>query len=271
MKKSYFGNEPSRGFAHRGGSKLWPENTCMAFEGSIALGFRYIETDVHVTRDGEIVCFHDLTLDRTTDGRGPLKEHTLSELRELNAGHSFSPDGRTFPHRGSADPRLRIPTLDEALALDPDICFNLEIKPRDPDMTRALRDFIDARGIHHRVLVASGDPVVERRFRELNDGRFATSASSRSVLLFWLGVRTGLHRFVDYPFDALQVPTTHGRLRVVDRRFVEAAHRHGIEVHVWTIDEPAEMRRLLDMGVDAVQTDRPDLLADVLGLEGRAR
>ncbi len=269
MKKRYFGNEPSAAFAHRGGAKLWPENTTMAFEGSIALGIRYIETDLHVTRDGHIVCFHDLTLDRTTDGHGALAERTLAELRELNAGHHFSPDGVSFPHRGSSDPRLRIPTLDEALALDPDVCFNLEIKPREPDMTEALRDFIDAREVHHRVLVASGDPVIERRFRALNDGRFATSASSRSVLLFWLGVRTGLHRLIRYPFDALQVPTTSGRLRVVDERFISAAHRHGIEVHVWTINEPAEMRRLLELGVDAVQSDRPDLLAEVLGIERR--
>jgi len=240
----------------------------MAFRKAIELGCSHIETDLHRSRDGAIVCFHDANLDRTTDGRGPLKERTLAELRTLDAAHRFSPDGATFPLRGRGDPELRIPTLEDAVALHPTVRFNVEIKQRTPDMCQAVHDFIVERGLTDRFLVAAADPAIERRFRRINRGRIATSASSRSVLRFWLGVRTGLHRLDRYPFDALQVPRRQGALRVVDDRFVRAAHAHGLQVHVWTIDDPGEMQRLLDLGVDGIVTDRPDLLMALLRERG---
>src|SRR5690606_27032783 len=132
---SYLGTSPIA-FAHRGGAALWPENTLAAFEGALSLGYRYIETDVHITKDGRIVCFHDETLDRTTDGRGPLAALTLDQLRELDAGYRLtSHDGRDgeHPFRGKG---LTVPTLEEALALDPDLRLNLEIKPHRAKMER---------------------------------------------------------------------------------------------------------------------------------------
>jgi glycerophosphoryl diester phosphodiesterase len=211
------------------------------------------------------VCFHDPTLKRTTDGQGPVKERTLAELRELDAGYRFSPDGgRTFPYRGQG---CRIPTLAEALALNPQLRFNLEMKQREPDMVEALLSFIEEQGVSERVLVASAQDDLTRRFRKLRDARglqLVTSPGVRGILAFWLSVRLGVHRFARFDFDALQVPVTQGPLRVVDRRFVEAAHAHGMHVHVWTIDDPDEMRRLYALGVDAIMTDHPDVLMEVL-------
>lgn len=263
---SYLGKTPIA-FAHRGGAALWPENTCVAFEGALELGYRYIETDLHITRDGHIVCFHDETLERTTDGCGPLAALTLEQLRKLDAGYRFTPDGgRTYPYRGQG---IRVPTLEEALALHPELRLNLEIKPRHAFMEEALWKEIERLDAHERVLVAAAHDACVHRFRALRpSASLPTSPGVRGVLRFWLGVRTGLHRFDRYPFQALQVPLTHWGLTVVDRAFVEAAHAHGLRVHVWTIDEPKEMERLLDLGVDGVMTDRPDLLKEVMQARG---
>jgi glycerophosphoryl diester phosphodiesterase len=248
-------------FAHRGGAALWPENTLVAFRGALELGFRYIETDLHMTRDGAIVCFHDATLTRTTDGVGRIRDLSLEELRTLDAGYRFTPDGERHPFRGQG---IGVPTLEEALALHPELRLNVEIKQREPAMEAALWAEIDRLDAHHRLLVAAEHDPLVHRFRALRpDASMPTSPGIRGVFRFWLGVRTGLHRFERYPFDALQVPVAWKGLPVVDRAFVEAAHAHGLHVHVWTIDEPDEMRRLLDLGVDGVMTDRPDRLAAV--------
>lgn len=259
----YLNGEKPIAFAHRGGAKVWPENTLFAFERAIALGYRYIETDVHLSSDGEIVIFHDQTLERTTNGTGPLRALPLESLRSLDAGFGFTPDGgATFPFRGQG---IRIPTLNEALDLGDEIFLNLEIKQWEPDMADALLQLIDDRGVHDRVLVGCANDAAGRRFRELAGGRVCTSPGYEGVLKFWLGARTGLHRLLRPTFDALQVPHHHGRLTVVDERFVDAAHHHGIAVHVWTVDDADEMRQLLDMGVDAIMTDMPETLLDVLG------
>jgi glycerophosphoryl diester phosphodiesterase len=246
-------------FAHRGGAKLWPENTLLAFRGALALGCRTIETDVHLTRDGEIVVFHDHRLDRTTDGTGFVRDHTLSELRRLDAGFRFSIDGTTFPHRGSG---IRIPTLAEAIALDPELRLNLEIKERAAGLPAALFRFIEREGIHDRVLVAAFEDALVREFRTLARGSVATSAGQREVALFFAASRVRAERFLPLGYDALQVPPRHGRLTIVDERFLSAAHARDLAVHVWTIDEPDEIRRLRALGVDGIMSDRPDLLFD---------
>ena len=261
MPRPYLDAPTPIAFAHRGGAKLWPENTLTAFQGAIDLGIRHIETDLHRTRDGVIVCFHDERLERTTDGLGPIARHTHAELERLDAGHGFQSDDGRHPFRGQG---IRIPTFDEALALHPEVRFNVEIKQADPPMERALLDFIRLRGIQDRVLVAAAKDATGHAFRAIAGDRIATSPGLRGVVRFWLGVRTGLHRFDRYDFDALQVPVSHGGLTVVDGAFIEAAHRHGLHVHVWTIDDAIEMRRLIDLGVDGIMSDRPDVLLRVL-------
>lgn len=248
-------------FAHRGGAKLWPENTLTSFQGALDAGYRWIETDIHMTADGEIVIFHDPTLSRTTEGHAPIAELTLRELKRFDAGFRFSPEGGGYPFRGR---EIRIPTLTEALALHPELRLNIEIKPTAPDVARRLWEYIDHHRIEDRVLVASGRTAVIRRFRKLARGRVATSAGRREVVQFWTAARAGVTRALPIAFDALQVPVREG-VEVVTPRFVEAAHRRGLVVHVWTVDDPHEMRRLLALGVDGLMTDRPDLLNLVMG------
>ncbi|HTV24133.1 MAG TPA: glycerophosphodiester phosphodiesterase [Polyangiaceae bacterium] len=249
-------------FAHRGGAALWPENTLEAFRGAIELGCTHIETDLRMTRDGEIVVMHDDVLDRTTSGSGRVSTHTLSQLRRLDAGYHFSPDGKSFPRRGQG---LVIPTLAEVVALSGSVRFNVEIKERGPfDLPRALLAFIERYGIADRIVVAAERHDLMRQFRRLSQGRIATSASRRECLQFWFASRLSLTAFLRLPYRALQIPVRAGNLTVVTRQFLDAAHREGLAVHVWTIDERTEMLRLLDLGVDGLMSDRPDRLRQVV-------
>lgn len=246
-------------FAHRGGAALWPENTLESFRGALSLGYRYVETDVHLTRDEEVVIFHDATLERTTDGHGPIAALTLAEVRGLDAGYRFARDG-AFPFRGRG---IGVPTLAEALALSPALRLNLEMKPRDERIARVLWARIERLGAHDRVLVASGHAPVVRAFRRLSGGRVATSAGASEILAFWLATRAGVERALRPEYDALQVPISRHGLRVVDERFVRAAHARGLHVHVWTVDSPRVAAHLVELGVDGIMTDRPDLLSPV--------
>jgi glycerophosphoryl diester phosphodiesterase len=252
-------------FAHRGGAKLWPENTMVAFQGAVDLGYQYLETDLHATRDGVLVTIHDSTLARTTDGSGSVSEHTLEELKRLDAGYHFSPDGgQSFPFRGKG---LTVPTLAEVAETFPQLRLNVEVKQKNPPVVETLVSFIEERKLHDRILVSSFQDEVIREFRRHMRDHIATSSATWEAVRFWSASRVGLTGLLRCPYDALQVPPRQGRLTVVDRRFVSAAHRRGLQVHVWTVDEPDEMRRLLGLGVDGIMSDRPDLLLEVLSLD----
>jgi glycerophosphoryl diester phosphodiesterase len=249
-------------FAHRGGAGLWPENTMEAFCGAIALGCSHLETDLRVTRDGVIVVMHDARLERTTDGSGDVSAHTLAELERLDAGYRFSPDGKTFPWRGKG---LRIPVFADLVAASPDVCFNVEIKERGPfDLPRLLVSFVERHGILDRVVVAAERHEFGRDFRRLSGGRIPTSASRRECLQFWLASRARLTSLLRFSYQALQIPVRAGNVTLVTPELLDAAHRAGLAVHVWTIDEAAEMTRLLDLGVDGLMSDYPDRLRSVV-------
>ncbi len=244
-------------FAHRGGAKLWPENTLVAFRGAIGLGLRYLETDVHATRDGVLVVHHDARVDATTSGSGSIRDMSYAELARLDAGYHYTGDGMTHPYRGKG---VSIPTLADVFALSAEVRVNVDIKPLEESVARKLWELVDTLGLHDRILVASEHHRQVQCFRRYSSERVATSASQREALRFWATSRLGVDGLLPIAFDALQVPTTYKGLRVVDRGFVRAAHRHGAQVHVWTVDETREMRELLELGVDGLMSDRPDRL-----------
>lgn len=244
--------------AHRGGAALAPESTMAAFRRAVEWwGADVLEVDVHSTRDGEVVVIHDPTVDRISDGVGPVAELTLEELRRLDAGCRFSPDGgRTFPFRGTG---VCIPTLEELLRELPRVRVNVEVK--DARAQRRVWEVVHAAGATRRVLVAAG----KRANRALLGGYPGpASASTEEVLAFWLHLRLRTARFHVPEVDAFQVPEMQGPLRVVSPCFVRAAHAHNVAVHVWTVNREEDMRRLLGWGVDGIVTDRPDLLARLL-------
>jgi len=248
-------------FAHRGGAALFPENTLTAFEGAQRLGCVYIETDVHMTADGVIVVLHDEALERTTNGRGLVRASTFAELELLDAGFHFSSDGVSFPWRGQD---IRITSFEELVTKLPQARFNVELKQAEPSIVEPFWQLVQRLALYDRVLVAAARDEIVRDFRRVSRGRVATSAGENETRRFWIASRLGATRLLRIGYDALQVPPRHGELTIVDRRFVEAAHARSLQVHVWTIDDPGEMRRLLALGVDGLMSDRPDLLTGVV-------
>jgi glycerophosphoryl diester phosphodiesterase len=249
-------------FAHRGASARAPENTLEAFRLAVEEGAGGLELDVHMTLDNEIVVVHDATVERTTEGSGAVAEMILDELRSLDAGHRFSPDGGSIhPYRGQG---VRIPTLAEVYEQFPTSCVNIDIKEPRPGVEEAVMGVIRNARAEGRSLVVSNDHGVVRRFRKVSGGRISTGASRLEIGTFYLLSRLRLERLFRPPYAALQVPVEHEGIVLVTPRFLEAAHSRGVRVDVWTINEPGEMRRLLDLGVDVIMTDHPQTLVSVL-------
>ena len=250
-------------FAHRGGAKVVPEDTIEGFREGFAMGGGVVECDVRASAEGAIVVIHDAVLDRTTDGTGPVAEKTVPELRRLDAGYRFSPDGgSTFPWRARG---VKIPTLEALYEAFPDAPFNIEIKGRRSGIEEAVLGHIEAAGAMERTLVVSDNQGTISRFRKASQGKVATAASTVELLRYWILHVLHLGGLYDPPFQALQpLEKYKGVVPVVTRRFVREAHDRGLRVDVWTIDDEPAMRRLLSFGVDGIMTDLPDVLARVL-------
>lgn len=226
-------------FAHRGGSKIGPENTIAAFDRGLLAGADGLEVDVHLSRDRIVVVHHDATLDRATRATGPLVDRTASELAPLD-----------------------VPTLREVLARYADIGIIIELKEAGPALARAVVDEVRRAGAVHRVCLGSFSRSALRAARAMAPD-IATSGARFEVRMAlyrsWCGITPGR-----VPYQAFQVPETSGSTRVVSPRFVELAHKAGIAVQVWTVDELEDIRRLLDWGVDGIISDRPDVAARVV-------
>jgi glycerophosphoryl diester phosphodiesterase len=259
--RPYLAQEHPLRFGHRGSNLLWPQNTMVAFRWALDLGLRYLETDVHATRDGRVVAFPDNGLDRLTDGRGKVWERDWGDIAHLDAAHHFDP-AHGYPLRGTG---VRIPLLEEVLTTFPQCLLNIDLK--QAGMEELLASELARLGAEDRVLVGSFHDGRLTRFRRTSGGRVATSAGPSEVLAALGAVRLG--RPVRGPADAYQVPERSGPLRVVGPRFLAAAHAAGKQVHVWTVNDPAAMDRLLDLGVDGIVTDRADLLVEVLARRAR--
>ncbi|MGN0062974.1 MAG: glycerophosphodiester phosphodiesterase [Nocardioides sp.] len=248
---------PSRSvlaFAHRGGA-YHPEiegleNTLTAFQHAWELGYRHMETDVHVTADGVLLAFHDDVLDRVTDRLGAVADLTLEQVREARIGG-----------------RAQVPTLAELVEALPGASFNIDLKSEAS--VGALHDFIEERCLHDRILVGSFSGRRLAAFRRLTRGRVRTSAAALEVVAYRFSPTAWAARLLTRGRPvALQVPHHHRGMRVVTPGLVRRAHANGVQVHVWTIDDPDEMRELIDRGVDGIMTDRTDILRGVLSENG---
>lgn len=242
--------------AHRGGSKLAPENTMAAFRSAVDdWDADMLELDVRLTADGHVVVIHDETVDRTTDGSGRVADLTLDELQQLDAGYHFRDLDGAHSFRGRG---VRVPTLEEVLVECPRIWVNAEAK--EARVAGPLSELIGRLGVSDRVLFAA-EHEGNRAHARGYPGPWG--ASRRDCILFWL-----LHRIplVGYTpdVDIFQVPEHFHGVRILTPAVIRAAQQRNIPVHVWTVDDPSDMRRLLEWGVDGIQTDRPDLLSAIL-------
>ncbi len=270
-------------YAHQGGAKEGPSSTLYALRQAIAGGADAIELDVHATSDGHLVVCHDSTLDRTTNGAGPISAHTLAEVRALDNAYWYVPGEDViaglpadhYPLRGRApdDPELRVATVEEVLEAFPDVFLNFDVKQTAPEVEpyeERLASVLREAGRTDDVIVASFDDHATDAFRQ-HAPEIGTSPGFGGVAEFVRAVHAGEgppERLGVYA--ALQVPAYFMDTQIVDERFVTAAHAMGLVVHVWTIDEPGEMRRLLGLDVDGIMTDFPSVLVGVLAETGRA-
>jgi glycerophosphoryl diester phosphodiesterase len=267
-------------YAHRGGAALRPENTIASFDHGLALGADGLELDVHLSRDGVVVVHHDDTLDRTTGGSGPVSSLTAEELAAVDAGYWFRPrpaagsepaaaDGTEearsagaaqFPFRGRG---LGVPRLREVLDRYPGVAIIIELKANRPELATRTIDVVRAAGaIDHVSLGSFGWRVLHAA--RTYEPRIPTGASQEEA-------RWALYRsWVGWPlgrpsYRELQVPEYAGGTTIISPRFIAHAHRAQIPVKVWTVDDPADMHRLIGWGVDALISDRPDVAVAAVG------
>ena len=234
-------------FAHRGGAREAPENTMKAFAYAVDLGYRYLETDAYATRDGVLVSFHDDKLDRVTAHKGKIEELTAADLRQARIG--------------GAEP---IPLLEDLLGAWRDVRINID--PKHDAAVAPLIALIKRLGVEDRVCIGS---FSDKRIRQIQDAfsdAVCTSLGPAGILkLKSAALGLPVRKFRS---GCAQVPPSARGVTLVDRRFVQAAERHGLQIHVWTIDDEPEMNRLLDLGVHGLMTDRPKILKQVLQSRG---
>jgi glycerophosphoryl diester phosphodiesterase len=257
VNRAFFESSRPQVFAHRGGSGLAPENTLAAFDRAVALGVDGLELDVRLSQDGFVVVHHDRSLARTTNLSGAVEHHTAVELGRADAGFYFG-SGNQYPYRGLG---VGVPTLESVLARYRDVRIIIELKVNDPELARAVIAVVQAQDAVERVCLGSFGRRVLRMARTLAP-QIATSAAREEV-------RWALHRsWVRWPvsrvgYGGFQIPEFAGSTRVVSPRFVAGARRAGLAVQVWTVDKEADARRLLAWGVNALISDRPDVILAV--------
>ena len=248
--------------AHRGWRGLYPENTMLSFAKAAELPIDGLEIDIHMTADGVPVVIHDATVDRTTNDTGPVHSLTLAELKKLDAGYRWTNDGgQTFPFRGQG---ITIPMLAEVFEAFPHLWINVDIKQERPSMVQSFADLIRQHDMVEKMCVGSfsGRNVADFR-KELPE--VAKSGSAWEVRWLFILSKLRLDRLYWKHPHVMQIPEYEGNIHLVTPRFVQAAHRNNVAVHVWTVNETAVMQRLLSIGVDGLISDFPNRVLKLLG------
>lgn len=245
--------------SHRGGSLVAPENTLVAFRQSVqAWRTHVLELDVQPSRDGQVVVIHDDRVDRTTNGQGKVADHTLEQLRQLDAGWHLP------AYRGTG---VTIPTLQEVLTEFPDMHINIELKDGTDAFLALFAAEIGRHGAEERVCIGHVQEERSTALRALLPRCafwFPQEAAARAVM----ASKAGMGIPPQEPWEVLSLPLVFHGMEVIDAALVRDAHARGKPVHVWTVDEETTMERLMDFGVDSIITDRPDLLRSVMDRRG---
>ncbi|HEY6417873.1 MAG TPA: glycerophosphodiester phosphodiesterase [Candidatus Binataceae bacterium] len=253
-----------RAIGHRGSAGTHPENTLVSFQAAVDCGARYLELDVHMTRDGEIVVSHDEELSRACGRDAAIRHLSYAELASADAGHTFTPDERSYPFRGRG---IAVPLLADVFAAFPAIRVVVEVKQTEPSLVAPMLQVIDRAGMREMVMVASEHQKPLDEIRALAPG-IPTNFCYGEVAGF---LQAMVAKSGDYapPAQALQIPPVYESWQMVTAESVGFAHQLGVEVHVWTVNDAVEMNRLLDLGVDGIISDYPARLIGVI--ESRAQ
>jgi glycerophosphoryl diester phosphodiesterase len=265
-KKKFFNNDRPLVIAHQGGELLAPSNTMAAFRNAAELGVDVLETDIHITKDGHLVAIHDPTVDRTTDGKGAVADLTLDEIQKLDAGYHFKDLQGQYSFRGKG---VFIPTVEELFQAFPDMRIEMEIKDDNPpdrydEMASKLWDLIKKYKMEDKMLVASFDQDIIKKFENYSQGKTAVVAGKQEVTGFVVFHKLFLRNLYQPSVDAFQLPTEQNIFNLTDKKLINGAHRRGLQMHFWTIDDVETMKQLLDAGADGILTNRPDLLLGLL-------
>ncbi len=249
--------------AHRGDSVKFPENTMPAFKSAVDMQVDRIETDVHLTSDGKIVIWHDNTMERMTGDKRQISELSWKEMKEIDAGTLFTiNNGKSFPFKGKKITPILLETL---LKEFPDMRFNIDLKDNNLILAEKYGTLLKELKCTTRVVTASFNSRVLKHFRKLFPDAL-TSCTSLEVLKLLLLYRTGLLIIpFSYKGKILQVPEYSGKIKILSKGFIKYLHKRGFKVQVWTINQESEMKRFIQMGVDGIFTDKPELLIGING------
>lgn len=269
-EKSFFNHNRPLVIAHQGGELLAPSNTMASFENAANMGVDVLETDIHITKDGHLVTIHDPSVNRTTNGKGDVADLTLAELQALDAGYHFKDLDGNYSFRGKG---VYIPTVEEMFQTFDDMKIEIEIKDDNPperieEIASKLWDLIGKYQMEEKVIIGSFDQKILQTFEKYAKGRVAVTAGKQEVKSFVVFHKFFLRNLYVPKVDAFQIPVEDSGFDLTDQRLIDGAHRLGMEIHYWTIDDPKAMEKLIDAGADGILTNRPDLLLNLLEEKG---
>ena len=254
--------------AHRGGGGVAPENSQVAFDHAATLPQVVgLETDVHMTKDGVLIVAHDADVDRMTEGRGMIRDMTFEELRRLDLGYRFSLDGETYPFRGQG---LVYMTLEEMITRYPDHIINIDLKQHEPVVVERFVRLMRQYDMQERIVVGSFDTLSIKRLRQLMPD-VATCASYSEIARFYVLNRARMSQLWWHQCAVMQVPENDGRLKLITPEFIRNVQARGVQIHIWTVNEVAQMERLLQWGVDGLITDYPERAIELVEKYKQAR
>lgn len=250
--------------AHGGSKKLWPENTMLAFEGSVEIGVDVLEIDMKVTRDDILVCHHDNTIDRMSDGEGEIGEYSYEELLAFNFGEGFEDLDGFYPY---LEDTVHICKLEDVFDRYQDMYYTVEIKDKGELGIRAgelLKELVEKYELEDRMIVACFDDETLTAFEGLEENRIPVSTSQKEATRFVITAKSLTGAFYSPDAVALQLPMEQYGINLERKHVIKSAHRHNMAIHYWTINDKEDMRTLIENGADGLMTDRPDIMLDLL-------
>lgn len=260
------GNRPPVSIAHRGGSGEYPEETLLAFNHASRLGIDYLEMDVRLTFDNQLVVHHDSLIDRTSDGLGAVLELKLEDLRKFNFANNFTNQEGVFPYRDTGRPQ-RISTIEEIFRQFPNYRMIIEIKDTGTE-GKVASDLLYKSIIKYKkqshVIVSSFNEEIMNFFRQQSGGMIITMAALKESLWFYLSYFTGIDSLYEKKSDILALPTSMFGFDLSKKELITDAHRRNLAVHYWTINDKETMMTLINNGADGIMTDYPTLLLNVI-------
>jgi len=265
-EKRFFQSSRPMVFAHQGGELLAPSNTIAAFTKAANMGVDVLDTDLHITKDGYLVAIHDPSVDRTTNGHGKVVDFTLKEIQKLDAGYHFKDLNGSLSYRGKG---AYIPSVEELFQKFGNYKWSMEIKDDNPkdrydEMAKKLWELIQKYHMEDKIYISSFDQTILIAFNHYAKGRVAISGGRQEVTKFVIFQKFLLRDLYQPHVDAFQLPTASSGFDLTDKKVIDGAHRLGMQIDYWTIDDPKIMKKLIDLGADGIQTNRPDLLLKLL-------